>query len=256
MKISACTELLFAEGAPEMADRIRLAAVAGFDAVEFWRWTRQDLSAVKAALVETGLPLSAMVAEPMVPLTDPASHDTFLQGLASSVEVARSFGTPTLIAQTGDDLEDRSRSEQRDAIVAVLRRAADLLEGSGVSLAIEPLNTRVDHPGYFLHSTVEGLDIIDAVGRREIRLLYDIYHAAVMEEPVHLLEGRIDRVAHLHLADHPGRGEPGSGALDITARLAWLSSEGFQGYLGLEYKPTGPTRATLPNFNSLRRPKA
>ena len=192
-----------------------------------------------------GLPLTAMVAEPMVPLTDPAAHDEFLEGLARSVEVARRLGAPVLIAQTGDDLDGRSRAKQYAAIVAVLGRAAKVLEGAGVTLAIEPLNSRIDHPGYYLVSTAEGLDIIDEVGRPEIRILYDIYHSAVMDEPVSVLEGRVDRVAHLHLADHPGRGEPGSGALDIAGRLRWIRQAGYDGYLGLEYRPTRPTAATL-----------
>ena len=95
-------------------------------------------------------------------------------------------------------------------------------------LALEPLNDRVDHPGYYLTSTVEGLDIIDEVDRPEVRLLYDIYHSAMMGEHIEdVLEGRLDRVAHVHLADTQGRGEPGSGDMDwqSAARLAgraWL----------------------------------
>jgi hydroxypyruvate isomerase len=139
-----------------------------------------------------------------------------------------------------------SRAEQRRALVDGLARAADRLAGTGVLLAVEPLNTRVDHVGYFLSDTAEGLDIVDAVGRPEIRLLYDIYHAAVMDEAIGpVLAGRLDRVAHVHLADVPGRGEPGSGALDWRDRLGWLDRAGYDGFVGLEYRPTQDTVATL-----------
>lgn len=244
-KYSACVEWLFAE-VGDVPDRIRAAHAAGLAGVEFWHWSKKDLDAVEVALRDTGIALTGMVAEPMVPLTDPAQHDAFLEGLRRSVEVARRLGAPALIAQAGPDLPGRTRAEQREAIIACLGRAADVLAGSGVVLMLEPLNTRVDHKGYFLPSTAEGLDIVDAVGRPEIRLIYDIYHSAVMDEDTaEVLAGRLDRVAHVHLADAPGRHEPGTGTMDWRARLRWLEEAGYTGFIGLEYKPTRPTRETL-----------
>src|SRR6185295_18786923 len=85
MKLSACIEWLFAHEAPEFGDRIRAARDAGLDGVEFWRRTNKDLGSVEAALRETGMPLAAIVAEPMIPLTDPARHEEFLAGLNESM---------------------------------------------------------------------------------------------------------------------------------------------------------------------------
>jgi hydroxypyruvate isomerase len=245
MNYSACIEWLFAEDG-DFPDRIRAARRAGLAGVEFWKWTNKDIDGIAAALDETGLALTGMVAEPMVPLTDPARHAEFLEGLKSSIDVARRLKAPVLIAQTGDDLPGRTRGEQRAALAACLARAADVLEGSGVVLAVEPLNTLVDHRGYYLSSTTEGLDIIDNVGRPEIRIVYDIYHSAVMGEEIGaVLAGRVDRVAHAHLADAPGRHEPGSGELDWRDRVAWLRANGYSGPIGLEYMPTGATTASL-----------
>lgn len=246
MRYSACLEWLFAAEAPDFADRIRLAKKAGLDGVEFWLWSNKDIDDVSAALNETGLPLTGFVAEPMVPLTDPAKHGEFLEGLKRSIEIAQRLGAPVLIAQAGADLPGRSRSEQRTALTECLRKAADILAGSNVVLAVEPLNTLVDHVGYFLPSTEEGLDIIDDVGRPEVRILYDIYHSAVMDEQIaKVLQGRLDRVAHVHLADMPGRHEPGTGRLDWQARVGWLEENGYRGMVGLEYKPTVGTEASL-----------
>jgi hydroxypyruvate isomerase len=245
MKYSACIEWLFAETG-DFPERIRAAKRAGLDGVEFWKWTTKEIGPIAAALDETGLKLTGFVAEPMVPLTDPSRHAEFLEGLKPSLDMARRLGAPVLIAQTGDDLEGRTRAEQRDALTACLERAADVLRGSGVVLAIEPLNTLVDHKGYYLSSTTEGLDIIDDVGRPEIRIIYDIYHSAVMgEEIATVLAGRVDRVAHAHLADAPGRNEPGAGTMDWRRRVAWLADNGYPGMVGLEYKPTGETVASL-----------
>lgn len=245
MKYSACIEWLFADEAPAFADRIRAAKDSGIDGVEFWRWSDKDINAIEVALRETGIVLTGIVAEPMIPLTDPSRHDEFLAGLNDSIATARRLGASMLIAQTGN-LLDTSREDQRQALTDCLARAADQLADTGVVLAVEPLNTRIDHKGYFLSSTSEALDIIDAVGRQEIRVLYDIYHSAVMDEEIAMvLEDRLDRVAHVHLADTPGRGEPGSGSMDWQNRLDWLQQAGYCGFVGLEYRPGRATRETL-----------
>ncbi|WP_395814243.1 hydroxypyruvate isomerase family protein [Devosia sp.] len=238
MRYSACIEWLFAAESPDFAGRIHAAKAAGLDAVEFWRFSNKDIDAVERALRETGLPISSILCEPIAPLTDSTAHERFLDGVKVSLAAAKRLGAPVMIAQAGDEQASISRAQQHASIVKVLKDAARLLEGSGVILALEPLNDRVDHPGYYLTSTEEGLDIIDEVGRPEVRLLYDIYHAAVMGETIEVLDGRLDRVVHVHLADAPGRGEPGSGAMDWSDRLDWLEQRGYAGFVGLEYKPT------------------
>lgn len=246
MRYSACIEMLFVKESADPAERIRLAHQAGLDAFEFWHWRNKDLAAIETAMHETGMTLAGIVAEPMLPLTHPAAHEPFLSGLVDTIAVAKRLGTTLLIAQAGDELPDRPRAEQRAALVTALGRAADLLAGSGVRIALEPLNTLVDHPGYYLDSTREGLDIVDEVGRPEIGLLYDLYHSMVMgERPQEVLEGRVDRILHIHLADHPGRSEPGSASLDLAGGLGYLLDNGYAGLAGLEYRPSGPTLASI-----------
>jgi len=237
-RFSACIEWLFARDGDVFADRIRRAHEAGLDAVEFWHWRNKDLDAIAAAVAETGIAVSGMVAEPMIALTNPANKEAWLQGLRESVAVAQRLGASVLIAQAGDDLPEFSRAEQRAAMVAILSAGADILQGSGVRLGLEPLNTRIDHVGYYLSSTAEGLDIVDQVGRPEIGIVYDLYHSAVMGESTPEVVGdRVDRIVHLHVADHPGRSDPGTGHVDLRERLDWLFSQGYRGRVGLEYRP-------------------
>lgn len=245
MQFSACIEWLFAAEAPEFPDRVRAAKAAGLQAVEFWRFSNKDIAAVRAALDETGLTLAGILCEPIAPLAKSEAHAGFLDGVRNSLAAAQRLGTKVMIAQAGDDQTGVARALQHAEIVKVLKEAAKILEGTGVVLALEPLNDRVDHPGYYLTSTIEGLDIVDEVGRPEVKLLYDIYHAAVMGEEIDLLSGRLDRVVHVHLADTPGRGEPGSGGMDYAERLEWLQQNGYAGLIGLEYKPSKPTVETL-----------
>ncbi len=246
MKLSACIEWLFADEAETFADRIRLAHRHGVEAVEFWRWTNKDVGSLEWALNETGIELASFVAEPMIPLTDLANRAAFLEGLKRSIEVARRLGARTLIAQAGDDLAGKSREEQRAALEETLSRAGDVLADSGVRLGVEPLNTLIDHVGYFLESTREGLDIAKETGRPEIGIIYDIYHSAVMgEDTATVIGGDIDKVFHVHIADHPGRNEPGSGTIDLKARVDWLSAQDYRGALGLEYRPMQPSAQTI-----------
>ena len=115
-----------------------------------------------------------------------------------------------------------------------------------MTLLLEPLNTKVDHPGYYLTSTPEGLDIVEEVGNPNVRLLYDLYHSAVMgEAPEEVLDGRVHLVGHVHLADAPGRGEPGSGEMMWREHLEWLDEHSYNGYVGLEFRPSRDTLASL-----------
>lgn len=247
MQFSACLEWLFADETPDFADRIRRARAAGLDTIEFWKWSNKDVDAIAAALEETGLKVAGFVAEPMIALTDPANRGPFLEGLHRSVTVAERLGAKVLIAQAGNDLDGVSRERQRIALVETLWAAGALLERSDIRLGLEPLNTLVDHKGYFLDSTSEALDIVDTVDRAEIGIVYDVYHSAVMgEDTATVLASRVNRVFHVHIADHPGRQDPGTGGIDLKARLAWLAGHGYKGPVGLEYRPIGPSSQTVP----------
>lgn len=238
--------MLFEKEIASVPDRIRAAKALELHGIEFWRWSNKDLAAVRSALEETALPITGILCEPIAMITDPETHAAFLDGVRASKAAAIELGAPMLIAQSGNDRPGVPRQVQHAALVKVLKAAADILIGSGVVLALEPLNDRVDHVGYYLTSTVEGLDIVDEVDRPEIKLLYDIYHSAMMGEHIEdVLEGRLDRVVHVHLADTQGRSEPGSGTLDWQARLDWLADHGYDGFIGLEYRPTGSTEESL-----------
>jgi len=138
------------------------------------------------------------------------------------------------------------RSRQRDAITEALLRAAPIASKAGVRLLLEPLNTRVDHPGYFLDSTAEALEVINDVDDPAVRLLYDLYHSIVMgEDPQQVLAGSGHLVGHVHVADVPGRHEPGTGTIDWPLQLAALRSAEYSGAIGLEYKPSRDTESSL-----------
>jgi hydroxypyruvate isomerase len=246
MRFSACIEMLFVPESDDPAERVRLAKAAGFEAVEFWRWSNKDLDAMTRVLGETGMKLAGLVAEPFAELTRTGDHDRFLAGLEQSRDVALRLGAPMLICQSGPLLAGVERARQHEALTIAMERSADVLSGSGVRLGLEPLNDRVDHPGYYLTSTVEALDIMDAVNRPEIGITYDLYHSMVMDEvPEEVIGERARHIVHVHVADHPGRNQPGSGGLDLKHPLGWLEGQGYDGFVGLEFRPTEGTDAAL-----------
>jgi hydroxypyruvate isomerase len=246
MYLSPCIEWLFAEEHPNFVDRIAAARDAGFEAVEFHLWRDKPLDEVRRALEETGVALTSFVVEPRRSLVDPAQHEEFLQAVRESLDAARRVGCPALVVASGFTRPDVPREEHHAAAVSALRKAADLAEQAGIMLLLEPLNTRVEHPGMYLESTQEGLDIVAEVGSPNLRLLYDMYHSTVMDEvPADVLGGRFELVGHVQVADTPGRHEPGSGTIDWPAYVETLRTLGYDGAVGLEYKPTGPSLETL-----------
>ena len=254
LELSACIEWLFAEES-NFAKRIERAKDADLNYVEFWTWRDKNLSEISAALEQTGVQLTAFVSQPEGRLVDPATHDDFLSGVAESAHVAESLGCHGLIVLAGDTLSAVRRESQRAAVVQALEGAAPVAAQHGVTLLLEPLNTRVDHIGYFLDSTLEGLKIIDDVSAPNVKLLFDLYHSTVMgEEAEAVLNGRIDLVGHIHLADAPGRHEPGTGEIDWPTTFSWLRRSGYQGRLGLEYMPSAKTLDSLARLESLQSP--
>lgn len=246
MTFSACLELLFKPESDDFIRRFYLAAEAGLSAVEFWGWRAKDIVGIERALSETGLRLSAFLSEPTGRIVDASTHSTFIEGLKESLQLANRLGAKGLIVLSGDATASLGRTEQHRAVVAALRRAAPLAEDAGVTLLLEPLNTRVDHAGYYLDTTQEGLEIVDEVGSPNVRLLYDMYHSVTMgEKPSEALMGNITKIGHVHIADVPGRHEPGTGEIDFERELGWLKLQGYDGAVGLEYKPLRPTAETI-----------
>lgn len=240
---AAAATLLTRRGqADPFAARIRACkAVGGIDAVEFWSWRNKDLNAIERALDETGLALTGFMSEPTGRLVDRATHAAFIAGLRESVSVALRLGASHLIVLAGDALPGVATQGQRAALVAALRAAAVIAGDAGLTIVLEPVNSRLDHAGAFLDLTQEGLAIVAEVENPAVRLLFDAYHAVTMgEAPATLFgNGRGALVGHVHLADVPGRREPGSGTIDWPPILAALYCNGYAGAVGLEYRATG-----------------
>ncbi|KMK19687.1 hydroxypyruvate isomerase [Pluralibacter gergoviae] len=246
MYLSPCIEWLFREEHPDFCDRVRAAKRAGFSHVEFHLWRDKPLEALAGVLDETGVTLSSFVVEPRRSLVDPAEHAGFLAALDDSLTAARRLGSPPLVVASGFRREDASFDEQKALAIGVLQQAASRAEAAGITLLLEPLNTRIDHPGMFLDDTRVALDIIEAVDSPRLRLLFDAYHSAVMEEEMEaVLGGRTHLLGHVQIAQVPTRAEPEAEKGEWRLLLDRLRALGYDGAIGLEYKPSLPAEISL-----------
>ncbi|HBP38299.1 MAG TPA: hydroxypyruvate isomerase [Clostridiales bacterium] len=234
-KISLCLETVFPE--LKLADRIRKAADAGFQAVEFWDPSSADLSGIAAAAAACNVAIvGCTLSEPRVYQMDRQAGPV-VANVRKSVAIARELGCPTLIGLSSD-LEGH-RDSQKNILIENLKRVADIVAQAGVTLVLEPLNSLVDHKGCYLDSAMVGFEIVKCVDCPNIKLLFDIYHMQIMEgNLVTNITPNIGLVGHFHTAGVPGRHEPYPCEVNYPFIMKKIDELGYQRYVGLEYWPT------------------
>lgn len=246
MQLSAVIEDLYMfNEAGDIPARIRAAAAAGLKKVEFHMWNQVDLDAVAAALKETGVQMLSITVGPRVGCVDRSKTAFIAEAVQRTIAACQRLGATDMVIAGGPALKDVSAQEQHDAMIHNLKHIAPVAAAAGMRLLLEPLNTRVDHPGFFMASAIEGLDIVEAVNHPAVRLLYDAYHAEVMGEDHSEILKRAHLIGYVQVADTNGRHEPGTGTIDWATWLPALKASGYTGDIGLEYRPSNGTLASL-----------
>jgi hydroxypyruvate isomerase len=226
-------------------ERPGAAARCGVEAVEFWGHAGKDVAGFVAAAREAGVAVAACVGT-KASLVDPATEAEAVSDMRASIALAKEHGIPCLIATTGKELTDIPRDVQHRNVVERLKAVASEAESAGVTFVLEPLNLKVDHKGYYLSTSAEGFQIVDEVGSPAVKLLYDIYHQQITEgDVIRAMTANVPKIGHVHLADNPGRGEPGTGELNCANVVRALCEAGYRGYVGLEYRPGPDSAASL-----------
>lgn len=222
----------------------------GFDAVETYNWKHLDLDRVRSVCAENGITFVSMCTTEFR-LTDAAYRTAWLDGLKETVAAAKRVGVKKLITQVGNDT-GAPRAEQHENIVTTLKMAKSVLEDSGVTVMIEPLNHLYDHKGYYLWSSLEAFDIIREVDCEFVKVIYDIYHQQITEgNIINNIRDNLDCIAHLHCAGHPGRHELQLGENDYKVIFDAIDKTGYNGYCGLEYGPTMSPEESLNKFKEI-----
>jgi hydroxypyruvate isomerase len=235
------------------ADATARAAAAGADGIEFFDWDAADLDTLTRAAAEHDVQIAGTLSaapgassEGPDGMTDPDCADDAVAAIEELLPVAADLGCDTLIVTTGPEQDHVDRETQYESVVDVLSRAASAAEDAGMTLVLEPLNTVVDHPGYFLTDSAEAFDIIRAVDSPRMKLLYDVYHQQITEgNLIDTLTENVDLVGHIHVADVPGRHEPGTGEINYANVIRALADAGYDGYVGCECFPEGDPDAAV-----------
>lgn len=256
-KFAANLSMMFTE--IDFLDRFQAAARAGFEGVEYLFPYDYTAAEIKERLLANGLtqvlhnlPAGDWAAGERGIACHPDRVEEFRGGVDRAIEYATALGCKQVNCLAGIKPQGVSDDEARSTLIENLRYAAEKLELVGILLLAEPINTR-DIPGFFLNRTEQALALFDDVGSDNLKLQYDIYHMQIMEgDLAPTIEKHLGRIAHVQLADNPGRHEPGTGEINYPFLFSQLDRLGYDGWVGCEYKPKTSTSEGLVWLEAVR----
>lgn len=252
-EIDVCLESIFTDLPAH--ERIARIALAGCRCVEFWfhdatfdgrdcsRKQPKDSASLAAACKQYGMTINNMVVNAPDGSLGGApvraqDRSRYLDRLQEVIAFSTRLGCSKAITCSGNVQPGSSRTRQRANLERALAQAAEIAQKHSFTLLLEPLNTLVDHPGYYLDSSTEGAELVRAIASPNLRLLYDVYHMQIMEgNVIATIRKHLDVIGHFHSAGVPGRGELFTGELNYPEILACINAAGYQGRFGLEYFP-------------------
>lgn len=228
--------------------RLEIVAEAGYTGVElvheFKGWAESDFQKANVRKRNLGLTFDA-TAGVWKGIADPKGIDAFVADLKAFIPTAKKLECSDIIVLSGNRFAGATHEQQHRACVEALKRGAEMAEKHGVRLLLENIDQE-ENPEYFLTSVAEGFEIVREVNHPRVRFLYDFYHEQIAEgNLIAKLEKNIDLVGLLHVADVPGRHEPGTGEIaygNIYRKLAELR---YGGYVAMEFEARGDVGTTL-----------
>ncbi len=238
--VSCCIDMMFSGF--DFYDRIGEVRKYGIDTIEFWKWTNKDVDKVKRLLDENKMRLSVF----NIDCTDEALSydlsrgilnsgraDEFLSALSESIPVYKKLNASAMIVLIGENAPYCAENALK-----CLNVAKPICEKENVTLVIEPLNA-IDRKGYSMPYAEPVFELLKKVNSPNIKMLYDIYHQSMTGDlSMEDIRENTDLIGHFHVADSPGRHEPGTGKVDYVKILSEISALPYSGYIGLEYRAT------------------
>lgn len=235
----------------------------GFKAIEILNWPGLDLDRLCSESERTGVAISAILfrstdpeKQELIANTHGIVHadalDAFMDSIRETIAAAKTVGTKNIVVTTGNEIIGMPRQEQHDNVVRALRAAAPLAEEAGITLVLEPLNILVNHMGYYLTTTAEGVEIIKEVGSPNVLLLYDVYHQQITEgNLINNIRDNIQYIGHIHVGDVPGRNQPGTGEINYKNVFKAIRDTGFDGFVVFECGLTEDIDVAVPKMWAL-----
>jgi hydroxypyruvate isomerase len=228
--------------------RLEKIAEAGYSSVElvdeFKVWSDGDFRRANAKKRSLGITVDS-TAGVWKGIADPAGRDAFLADLKNFFPVAAKLECPTIIILSGNRVQGVPRESHHAACIEALKPAADMAAKENVTLLLENIDQE-ENPEYYLTSVAEGFEIIRKVDNPHVKFLYDFYHEQISEgNLIEKLEKNIDQVGLVHIADVPGRHQPGTGEINYASIFRKLAELKYGHYAAMEFFPEGEALATL-----------
>jgi hydroxypyruvate isomerase len=227
---------------------LEMVAEAGYQGVEltgqFQKWSSDETRRVMAKMRALGLTFD-MLSGVKAGFADPAGATEFMAQVTAQMKAAKELESPQINLKSGNRIDSVSRSVQHATSIENLKRAADLAAANQVQIVVEPIDP-LENPNMYLTSVSEAFEIIRAVDSPQVRVLYDFYHEQrAYGNLIEKLEQNIDLVGLVHIADVPGRHEPGTGEIDYANIYRKLAQLKYNKFITMEFYPTQDPVATL-----------
>jgi len=252
-KITSSVMLWTLKGSFE--EKLQIAAKAGLQSVELVgehaNWSDQQIGEMKKLARSFGLGMDTIIAQPdwgsrPVSVVDPAQRANFLKDVEKALVFADKLEIPQIIVMSGNEIPGRTHAEQYASLLEGCKRAGEMASKADKTLIVEPLNNKVNHKGFFLSTCVEGLKLMKEVDNPHVKLLFDIYHEQVqIGNVIRTLTEAQPYVAVFHIADNPGRNDPGTGEMNYPNIYKAIAKTGYSGYICMEYLPLADPIASL-----------
>lgn len=249
----ACIDTLYTELPWE--ERFQAAKNDGFEAVEFWDWRIRDLEATRKAAENAGITISGFNGDADFSLVDPSHKEKYIDYLMESIKAAKTIGAKSVTIHSnalGDGgivvnhYDELSDTVKLCSMYDMLLECAKIAEKEEINLNLEALNITTDHVGNFLKYTQMGAEICRLINSPRLKLLYDVYHMQINEGCIcDTITQYGDQFGHVHVADAPGRHEPGTGEINYKKVLRHLEESGYQGLVGYELFPMTDTATAV-----------
>lgn len=249
----ACIDTLYTE--LPFLERFAAARRDGFESVEFWDWRVHELDAVRNAAQKSGVKISGFNGDADFSLIDPLHMEPYLVELKRSVQAAKQVGAESVTIHSnalGDGgvvvnhYTGLSYTVKLCTMYEMLKKCAVLAEESGIAMNLEALNITTDHVGNFLVNTSMAAELCRMVGSPKLKILFDAYHMQLNEGSLcDNLTAYADQLGHIHVADAPGRHEPGTGEINYSRVFKHLEDIGYSGRLGYELFPLTDTKTAV-----------
>lgn len=233
------------------AERFRAARADGFEYVEFWGWTDKDLGAVEELARAAGIGICGFNGDADFSLIDPAHRKPYVDFLRQSCEAAKKVGARSLTIHSNalgeggrvvNAYAETSSALKLCSMYDTLLRCLPLAESYDLSFNLEALNITTDHVGNFLADTRTGAELCRLIASPRLKILYDCYHMQINEGNLcDTMARHVDQIGHVHVADVPGRHEPGTGEINYSFVLRRLEAMGYAGIVGYELFPQTTT---------------